>query len=177
MQLLPTSGFKGRVSAAAAFLRLHTTLACDWLIQAGLIQRWGAESSLQASRQRLCVFSLAAALAAGPAAGAIAVIATYPLDLVRTRLAWATESPAQQQTAAAGEHAPASCHINAGASYKPAGGFSSQLLAGRRCMYACALLLLVVMAGVVLYSTARAVWPLESALVIGRTLMYGCIPV
>lgn len=34
------------------------------------------------------------------AAGAIAVVATYPLDLVRTRLAWATEAPAQQQLAA-----------------------------------------------------------------------------
>lgn len=27
------------------------------------------------------------------AAGATAVLATYPLDLVRTRLAWATEIP------------------------------------------------------------------------------------
>jgi hypothetical protein len=34
-------------------------------------------------------------------AGAIAVMATYPLDLVRTRLAWATEAPAKQQLVAA----------------------------------------------------------------------------
>lgn len=57
----------------------------------------GAASALFATA---CVF--------GCAAGAIAVIATYPLDLVRTRLAWATEAPAQQQlaaVAAAGEGA------------------------------------------------------------------------
>ncbi|KAF8059184.1 COAC2 [Scenedesmus sp. PABB004] len=33
-------------------------------------------------------------LLAGSASGAAAVLATYPLDLVRTRLAWATEAPA-----------------------------------------------------------------------------------
>eukprot|EP00878_Enallax_costatus_P041830 GHUV01048725.1.p1 GENE.GHUV01048725.1~~GHUV01048725.1.p1 ORF type:complete len:168 (+),score=37.62 GHUV01048725.1:545-1048(+) len=32
-------------------------------------------------------------LLAGSASGATAVLATYPLDLVRTRLAWATEAP------------------------------------------------------------------------------------
>lgn len=36
-------------------------------------------------------------LIAGSASGAAAVMATYPLDLVRTRLAWATESGMQQQ--------------------------------------------------------------------------------
>ena len=51
-------------------------------------------------RDVLMLLCLHAAGVASLTAGAIAVVATYPLDLVRTRLAWATEAPSKAQLAA-----------------------------------------------------------------------------